>query len=197
MEKPNFQQYKRRARLRLRTHLPESKKSSQAKRPHIATLSIRGTNKQGVREEVENWMTENNISIVALQETKSPQSKRETRKNYTWCFSGNGENRCNHGVGIVIRSDLAKHIEDIEPINERLMYITPASTLPISIIVTYMPTSTENAEIKDKAYENQQNTHEKIKKTRSNIHYRRLQCKTSISREQHRRRRSNWEICNV
>ena len=93
-------------------------------------------------------MTDNNISIIALQETKSPQSKRETRKNYTWYFSGNGENRCNHGVGTVIRNDLAKHIEDIEPIDERLMYITLASTLPINIVVTYMPTFIENTEIK-------------------------------------------------
>jgi len=108
-------------------------------------------------------MKENNISIVALQETKSPQSKRETRKDYTWYFSGNGENRCNHGVGLVIRNDLAKHIEDIEPINDRLMYITIASTLPINIIVAYMPTSIENAYTKDKAYEKLQDAYEKLK----------------------------------
>ena len=107
-------------------------------------------------------MKDNNIGIVALQETKSPHSKRETRKDYTWYFSGNGENKCNHGVGIVIRNDLAKHITDIEPINERLMYITLASTLPINIIVTYMPTSIHSTDEKDKAYDNLRNTFEKL-----------------------------------
>jgi hypothetical protein len=51
---------------------------------HIATLNIRGSNKLGKREEVEDWMKANNISILALQETKSPHSKRETRKDYIW-----------------------------------------------------------------------------------------------------------------
>ena len=51
---------------------------------------------------------------------------------------------------------------DIEPINERLMYITLASTLPINIIVTYMPTSIHSTEEKDKAYDNLQNTFEKL-----------------------------------
>ena len=70
-------------------------------------------------------------------------------------------NKCNHGVGIVIRNDLAKHITDIEPTNERLMYITLASTLPINIIVAYMPTSIHSSEEKDKAYDKLQSTLEK------------------------------------
>ena len=108
-------------------------------------------------------MTDNNISILALQETKSPHSKREIRKNCTWNFSGNEQNRCHHGVGVVVRNDLVKYIEDIEPINERLMYITFASSLPITLIITYMPTSIDNTENKEKAYENLQNTYEKHK----------------------------------
>ena len=107
-------------------------------------------------------MKDNNISIVALQETKSPHSKRETRKDYTWYLSGNGEHKCNHGVGIVIRNDLANHITDIEPTNERLMYITLASTLPINILVAYMLTSIHSSEENDKAYDNLQNTFEKV-----------------------------------
>ena len=58
------------------------------------------------------------------------------------------------------KNDLAKHIEDIEPINERLMYITIDGTIPINIIVAYMPTSVETSEIKEKAYENLQNTYD-------------------------------------
>ena len=74
-------------------------------------------------------MKNQNISILALQETKSAHSKRETRKDYIWYFSGNGQDKCHHGVGLVIRKDLAKHIEDIEPINDRIMYITIDGTI--------------------------------------------------------------------
>ena len=130
---------------------------------HIATLNIRGTNKLGKREETEDWMKKQDISILALQETKSGHSKRETRKDYTWYFSGNGEERCHHGVGLVIRKDIAKHIEDIEPINDRLMYITIDGTIQINIIVAYMPTAIDPTEIKDKAYENLQNLYDKLK----------------------------------
>ena len=48
------------------------------------------------------------------------------------------------------QNDLAKHIEDIEPINERLLYITIDGTIPINTIVAYMPTSIETTEIKEK-----------------------------------------------
>jgi len=124
------------------------------KKLRITTLNIRGTNKLGVREEIVHWMNDNRIDILLLQETKSSQNKREIRKEHTWYFSGNDKDKCHHGVGIVIRSDLNKHIIDIEPINERLMYITLDSTMPISIINTYMPTSVEDVENKEKAYEN-------------------------------------------
>ena len=43
------------------------------------------------------------------------------------------------------------------------MYITLDSTMPISIINTYMPTSVEDIENKDKAYENLQTTYDKLK----------------------------------
>ena len=107
----------------------------------ISTLNIRGTNQIGVRENMDQWMKDNKIDILLLQETKSPQNKREIRKEHTWYFSGNDKDRCHHGVGIVVRNEFCKHILDIEPINERLMYITLDSTMPISIINTYMPTS--------------------------------------------------------
>ena len=58
-----------------------------------------------------------------------------------------------------------KHIKDIEPKNGRLMYITLDGTLPINIINTYMPTSVESIETKEKAYEQFQNTYDTLKGT--------------------------------
>ena len=42
-------------------------------------------------------------------------------------------------VGIVIDNRLVKHIEDIEPISDRLIRITLKEILPITIIGTYLP----------------------------------------------------------
>ena len=39
-------------------------------------------------EEVEGW--ENKIRIAGIQETKADENSRETRKGYTWYFSGEG-----------------------------------------------------------------------------------------------------------
>ena len=108
-------------------------------------------------------MKENKVDILVLQETKSPQNKRETRKDYTWYFSGNGSNKCEHGVAIIVKNQLTRHIIDIEPINERLMYITLDSTLPINIINTYIPTSVASADDKEKTYTNLQNIYDKLK----------------------------------
>ena len=108
-------------------------------------------------------MKEHQIDILMPQETKSPQNKREIRKDHTWYFSGNDSNRRHHGVAFVVKNSLSKHIVDIEPINERLMYLILDSTLPIHFINTYMPTSVENSDIKETAYENLQNTFDKLK----------------------------------
>lgn len=43
---------------------------------------------------------------------------------------------------------IAKHIEDIEPISERLMYITIDGTIPINFIIKYMPTAIDPTETK-------------------------------------------------
>ena len=43
------------------------------------------------------------------------------------------------------------------------MYMTIDGTIPINIIVAYMPTSVETSEIKDKAYETLQDTYDKLK----------------------------------
>ena len=43
------------------------------------------------------------------------------------------------------------------------MYIIIDGTIPINIIVTYMPTSIDPTEIKDKAYDNLQDTYDKLK----------------------------------
>ena len=107
-------------------------------------------------------MKDNKIDILLLQETKSPQNKREIIKEHTWYFSGNDKDRCHHGVGIVINNNLSKRIEDIEPINDRLMYITLAGVLPLNLIVTYMPTSIHSPDEKEQCYTKLHDTYDTL-----------------------------------
>ena len=46
----------------------------------FATLNIRGIKKPGVREETDLWMSEKQIDILCLQETRNNQNSRETMK---------------------------------------------------------------------------------------------------------------------
>ena len=126
---------------------------------NIATLNIRGTKKPGVRDEVEKWMTSRNIKILCLQETRTKENTRETRKKYTWFFSGEGGNSNTYtpGVAIIIHNNFLQYIEDIEPISDRLMYITLKGTFPITIISAYMPQS-------DRPYEEKVANYEKLQK---------------------------------
>ena len=96
--KRSFKRREARRRNRKKRHANKSEKkkkenSASAQEPlkrikielgkeiHIATINNRGTNKVWKREEVEDWMKSKNISILALQETKSQHSKRENRKD--------------------------------------------------------------------------------------------------------------------
>ena len=90
--------------------------------------------RQGEREEIETWMTNNNVKIAGIQETHIDPNPRESRKEYTWYFSGeSGFTEYTQGVAIVIHSSLAQYILDIlvEPVTDRLITITLNSQLPM------------------------------------------------------------------
>ena len=42
----------------------------------FATLNIRGIKKPGVREEIESWMSDKQIDILCLQETRNNKNSR-------------------------------------------------------------------------------------------------------------------------
>ena len=100
-------------------------------------------------------MTRKNIRILCLQETRCRENIRESRKNYTWFFSGEGGNTTTYtpGVGLVMHNSFLQYIEDIEPINDRLMYITLKGTMPCTIICCYMAQSDRPSEEKTACYE--------------------------------------------
>ena len=95
------------------------------------------------------------------------------KKNYTFYFSGNPENKnaagdvhhyTHAGVGIVINNELLNYIKEIEPINDRIMSITLGYTVPITIICNYSRTATEGHTFEQKT-EHYDKLEETTKKT--------------------------------
>ena len=108
-------------------------------------------------------MTKNKIEMAGIQETYQGENKQIKRDKYTWYYSGNKQENCRHGVAFVIRNELINYIQDIIPINEKLMVIKLKGTMPITIIVCYAPTANTETNEKDKFYKTLQNEMRKAK----------------------------------
>ena len=52
----------------------------------IATFNVKGIQRKGRRQEIEQYMKKNNIKILAIQETYTRQNSKEARGEYT-CIS--------------------------------------------------------------------------------------------------------------
>ena len=128
--------------------------SSYGKTIKVATINVRGINKAGKREEIETWMKKNNVQIVALQETRIKTNSRESRKEFTWYFSGeNGRDTYTPGVGFVINNTYIQHVRDIEPINDRIIVLSLRHTPDLTLISAYMPQAGRPSEEKETTYE--------------------------------------------
>ena len=109
-------------------------------------------------------MNKHTIQILCLTETRSNQNSRETRKEYTWFFSGEGGRKeYTAGVAIVVHNKFLQYIEDIEPISDRLMYITIRGIIETNIICIYLPPADRPDLEKDIAYNNLQKIIDKKK----------------------------------
>ena len=106
----------------------------------------------GKREQIEAWMRDKNTDILLVQETHVTTCSREDRKRYTWYFiAGDDPEKSKYaGVAIVIRNELKNYIHDIEPINERIMWITFGYVVPITFINVYFYTATHRTEDKQR-----------------------------------------------
>lgn len=122
----------------------------------IATINIRGVKKPGVREEIERWMLKHNVPILGLQETRNAQNSCETRKQHTWFFSGEGGRKeYTAGVGLATANKYSQY-RDIEPVTDRLMYLTLGGVVETTLVITYMPPADRPEEEKTEAYEDLQ-----------------------------------------
>ena len=120
-----------------------------------STVNIRGMKRAGKREEVEQYMRRQQIKLLLLQETHINCNARESRKHFTWFFSGDETQatpNTHAGVAIVICNDLLNYIQEIEPIDDRIMYMTLGHTMPVTFVNVYAPTAEHDTETKESFY---------------------------------------------
>ena len=106
----------------------------------IATINLRGLKQPGKREEVERWMTAQNIDILMAQETHISQNSREKKKDYTWYLNGNeaGEREF-AGMAVVVTNKMHKYITDVIPHTNRMVELRLCGTTPVTILGIYAP----------------------------------------------------------
>ena len=104
-------------------------------------------------------MTEHDIKVLAIQEAHISKNTRESRKQYTWFFSGEGSTaqyQCNYlptGVGFVIANTFLKYTQDIHPVSDRICKLTLAYTVPTTLISAYAPQAGRPEQERDDFYE--------------------------------------------
>ena len=113
---------------------------------------------------IEKYMKEHGIDIGILTETHINTNSKETKQKYTYYFSG-GDTKEHHfaGVAVVSRNELRNYIEDIQPINERIMIITMKFTIPTTIIAVYAHTAQQPLQDKQQFYNEIKKIHNKHK----------------------------------
>ena len=122
---------------------------------YVASINIQGMMRVAKREEIENWMYNSGVKVMAVQETHIPTSHQEVRKHYTWYFSGastDPQKAIHTGVAIVVANDFRNYVKDVEPINDRIMAVTLRGPIPVKIYSVYAPTAMASEATKTSFY---------------------------------------------
>ena len=74
----------------------------------VGTINTQGMKIPAKREEIEQWMSDRDVTVLGLHETHIAQNTRESRSDYTWFFSGEPKmienEKFEAGVGFVIKT---------------------------------------------------------------------------------------------
>ena len=136
-----------------------------------ASLNVRVMKRLGKREEIEKWIKEKNMKILALQETHIAEDTCEIRDEYSWYFSGQRtiaptpQGDTFAGVRWIIDNKYKKYCKDIKPISDRPTTITLAGRgIDLVIISYYAPTVTNTEQDKDQFWEELEKEYNKVKR---------------------------------
>ena len=110
-------------------------------------------------EEIVYMMTNRNLKILGLAETRYKGTGHlKLHDNYELFYSGSTDDT-RHGVGLIIHPDLSCHVEKIYNVNSRIIAVTMnMSNYKLSLIQTYAPQQGRPQEEKDDFYLNLQDT---------------------------------------
>ena len=134
----------------------------------MATLNARSIKKLGMREEIEKLMKENEIMVLALQETSIGINQKEPRKPYTWYMSGETKQieieNYTAGVGFVIDNKFAKYVEDVIPHTDRIIQLKLKGTCNINVFSVYLPPAITTKSVEKNWTQFKENVYQKLEK---------------------------------
>ena len=95
------------------------------------------------------------VDIVALQETRLPQTGSLREKDFTFYWHGKPvDERREHGVGFAVKNSLLKTIEPPTMGSERILTMRlNTNSCPVTLISVYAPTLMASPDTKDEFYE--------------------------------------------
>ena len=119
-------------------------------RLNIATWNVRSMYQAGKLANVILEAKRLNIDVIGISEVGWTGQNRINVDGYELIYSGNPDKH-EHGVAIMITSELGKLVNDVMPISERVIAITlDTKPKPITIIQIYAPTAdSEDQEVEE------------------------------------------------
>lgn len=120
-----------------------SNQRSRAKRiKRICTWNVKTMAQAGKIQNALREMKILDIEIMGVSEMRWPGSSYCSIENYRTYYSGKDDGRHEHGVGLIVNKEAARHVTNFVPVNERVILLQlNASPININIIQVYAPTS--------------------------------------------------------
>ncbi|KMQ89731.1 craniofacial development protein 2-like protein [Lasius niger] len=124
----------------------------------IGTWNTRSLHRAGALKEFTKVISDYNIDILAVQETRWTEKVSETRKHTILC-NGN-ENRHELGVAFIVNNRMKENILDFRPIDERLcMLRIKTRFFNLSLINAHAETEEKDEIAKESFYQKLEQAH--------------------------------------
>ena len=133
------------------------------KRKHLKIATVNVATLRGKEEEVVEVMRERKIDILGLCETRfKGKTDKKIHNDYRLLCSGSDNGR--HGVGFIVNPDIAKFIDTIEQIDERIISISiKLKEGGLSLVQIYAPQQGRTVVEKEEFYRKLQQTVDGVK----------------------------------
>ena len=130
----------------------------------IGTWNVRTLNQLGKLENLRQEMESLDLDVLGLSETRYIKEGTVHLDGYTFIYSGGEEHQ--HGVGFMVKSSVEKSVLGFWPVSNRnIMLKLKAKPFNITIIQTYLPTSSHSDEEVEEHYEELERMLKEVKST--------------------------------